>query len=97
MKSKTNKFNTSKSVQMVIYKYWHVGDVTGPQLEKCWNRNGEKYRANLVMYELVEYFNALNEPCLEMTGNVLGSLYNIELANIQLFLPPPKKGQMMEI
>ena len=29
----------------------------------------------------------MNEPCLEMSGNVLGSLYNVELANIRPFTP----------
>ena len=29
----------------------------------------------------------MNEPCLKMSGNILGSLYNVELANIWSFAP----------
>ena len=40
VESKTIKYSTSESVQMVICKYWRFGDVTGAQLEESWSQNG---------------------------------------------------------
>ena len=67
---------------MVICNYWRFGDITGAQLEKSWSQNGGKYRATLIVQEVVEGCNAMNESCLKMSGDVIGSLYNVELANL---------------
>ena len=72
--SKTNKYNGSESVEMVVCKYWCFGDVTCAQLEKSWSRNAGEYRAIFIVQEVAEGCNAMNEPCLNMSGNVSGSL-----------------------
>ena len=45
------------------------------------------YCATLIVQEVVEGCNTMNEPCLKMSYNVLGSLCNVESANIQPFAP----------
>ena len=79
---------TTNSIQMVICQFQRFGESTGgPQLEKSHPRGGGSYRATVQVQSAVECKNAADETCLKITGDIVGTLYDVPSACLEPFTP----------